>query len=140
MALQIRENAAQNNMLDSIDTTVGASGHFKIFSGSQPANCSAANPSGELANFHLPNPAWQAASAGQMVKSASSWQEDSAIGTGTAASFRIYSSQATMDGTTCQLQGSCGIGTGDLQFDNTSIASGQVVTVSTFTLIAGNDS
>lgn len=139
MALQLREADVQNNMLEAIATEVGATGHFKIFSGAQPANCSSANPSGELASFNLPGTAFNAASGGAMTKTGT-WQEDSATGTGTAASFRIYDNQSTMDGTTCQIQGSCGIGSGELQFDNTSIATGQVVTVSTFTLTAGNDS
>lgn len=45
---------------------------------------------------------------------------------------RIYAS----DGTTCHIQGTCGIGTGDLQLDNTSLATGQSVTITAFTLTA----
>jgi hypothetical protein len=38
----------------------------------------------------------------------------------------------------CKAQGSCGIGTGDLQLDNTNIAVGQTVTVTAFTLTDAN--
>ena len=53
---------------------------------------------------------------------------------GVALSFRIYAN----DGTTCHIQGTVGMGSGDLALDNTSIASGQTVTVVTFTLTDGN--
>ena len=42
-----------------------------------------------------------------------------------------------MDGTTCIVQGSSGIGSGDISFNGT-ITSGQTVTVSAFTLTDGN--
>jgi len=138
MALQLDDDRTQNPMLDAIDTAVGATGSLIVYSGAQPANCSSANPSGELVDITLPSPAFAGASGGAMAKSGT-WSA-SATGTGTAASFRIYNSTGTQDGTTCIMQGSCGIGSGELQFDNTSISSGQTVTVSTFTLTAGNDS
>jgi hypothetical protein len=140
MALQLREADVQNNMLNAIDTEIGTAGSFRIYSGAQPATCSTANSGTELAYFTLPNPAFNAAASGQMTKNGT-WQEDSALADGTAGHFRIYNNVTPGDGTsTTMMQGSCGIGTGDLQFDNTDIATGQVVTVSTFTLIAGNDS
>jgi hypothetical protein len=78
-----------------------------------------------------------AAASGQKAK-AGAWQDASADGTGTAGYFRIYNSQATKDGTTCFMQGSVGQGTGDLQVDNTSFATGQQFTITGFTLTDGN--
>jgi len=54
----------------------------------------------------------------------------SADAAGTAAHFRLYAS----DGTTCHLQGTVTAtgGGGDLTLDNTSIASAQVVTITSF--------
>jgi hypothetical protein len=68
------------------------------------------------------------AGSGQKTK-LGTWS-GTASGSGTAASWRIYDS----GGTVCGIQGN----TTDMTFDNTNIASGQTVTVSTFTLTAGN--
>lgn len=55
---------------------------------------------------------------------------------GTAGYFRIVDSA----GTTCHLQGTVTAtgGGGDMTIDNTSIASGQTVNVTSFTLTDGN--
>jgi hypothetical protein len=52
--------------------------------------------------------------------------------TGTAAHFRIKA------GATCHIQGTVGIGSGDLQVDNTSFAAGQSFTITSFTITAAN--
>jgi hypothetical protein len=56
----------------------------------------------------------------------------------TAGHFRLYNSVATMDGTTCFMQGSVGQGSGDLSLDNNVIANGQTVTINTFTINDNN--
>ena len=138
MAIQLRQTT-RSNRLDQIDTDIGATGLMRIYTGAQPTNCQTANSGTLLAEITLPNPAFQSASAGSMQKSASAWQDTSADGTGTAAHFRIYNSATPGDGTTTTiLQGSVGQGTGDLSLDNTSINSGQQVTITTFTLTDGN--
>jgi len=141
MALQINETLGQNAMLNAINTAVTSAGCMSIWTGSQPATCGQADGGSELAWWDFSGNAFAAASGGAMAKTGT-WQEDSAIADGTAGHFRIYNDThaARTESTDCVMQGSCGIGTGDLQFDNTSIATGQVVTVSTFTLTAGNDS
>ena len=139
MTVQLRETEVQNVRLDAIDTAVGVSGSCRIYTGAQPANPTSANSGTLLAHINLPNPAFAAASTGTMAKNGT-WQDTSADG-GTASTpghFRIYNSQATMDGTTCMLQGSCAIGSGDINFDGT-ITAGQSVTINTFTLTEGND-
>ena len=75
------------------------------------------------------------ASSGSKAKSGT-WEDTSADAAGTAAHFRIYAS----DGTTCHAQGTITAtgGGGDMTLDNTSIASGQVITITSFTLTAGN--
>ena len=139
MAVQLRETEVQNVRLDAIDTAIGVSGSLRVFTGAQPANCTLANSGTLLAHIVLPNPAMAVASAGTMAKSGT-WQDASADGgsTSTPGHFRIYNSQVTMDGTTCMLQGSCAIGSGDINFDGT-ITAGQSVTINTFTLTEGND-
>ena len=120
--------ACRNAALDAKETTIGTAAVLKIFSGAEPANCAAADPSGLLATLTLPSDWMNAASAGAKTK-LGTWSA-AASGTGTAASWRIYAS----DGTTCHVQGSMS----DMVLDNNSIASGQVVSVNTFTISAGN--
>jgi hypothetical protein len=125
--------AVRNARLDAIETAIGTSPILKIRTGAQPADCATADAGTVLATLTLPSDWAAAASSGAKAKSGT-WQDTSADNTGTAAHFRLYAS----DGTTCHLQGSVGIGTGDLQVDNTSFASGQSFTITAFTLTDGN--
>ena len=134
MTLQISV-AVRNAMLDTIESTIGTSAVLKIRSGAQPANCAAADSGDVLATLTLPSDWMAAANAGAKALSGT-WQDTSADATGTAAHFRVYAS----DGTTCHMQGSITAtgGGGDMTIDNTSIAAGQSITISSFTLTAGN--
>lgn len=82
----------------------------------------------------LPADYLAAASAGSKAKTGT-WSGTGAAA-GSAAHFRIVDSA----GTTCHMQGTVTAtgGGGDLTLDNVSIAIGQVVTVSTFTISRGN--
>ena len=88
-----------------------------------------------LAEMTLPSDWMAAASSGSKALSGT-WQDASANATGTAGHFRLYDS----GGTTCHAQGTVTAtgGGGDLTLDNTSIASGQSVTITSFTITAGN--
>lgn len=138
MAIQLNV-ATRNARLDTIESTNGTSCSLEIRSGSVPANCAAASAGTVLATINLPTDWMAAASSGSKALSGT-WQDASADATGTAAHFRIYNSQATKDGTTCFMQGTVTItgGGGDMTVDNTSFASGQQFTVTTFTLTDGN--
>lgn len=127
--------AVRNAQLDAVETTVGTSAIMEIRTGSAPANCAASRTGTVLATFSLPSDWMAAASSGSKAKSGT-WQDTSADATGTAGYFTIYAS----DGTTVGAQGTVTAtgGGGDMTVDNTSIASGQQVTISTFTLSAGN--
>jgi hypothetical protein len=122
----------RTNQVGQIQTTISTSGTLKIFSGAEPANCAAADPSGLLATITLPASFLTSASGATTI--AGSWTV-AASGTGTAASFRMYDGSAT-----CHVQGNVTAtgGGGDLTLDNTSISSGQTVTVTTCTITAGN--
>lgn len=117
----------RNNQVSQIQTTIGASGTLKIFSGAEPANCAAADPTGLLATIVLP--ATFLTSSGGVTTISGSWTV-AASATGTAATFRMYDGSAT-----CHVQGNT---TTDLVLNNTSITSGQTVTVTSFTVTAGN--
>lgn len=120
--------AVRNAKLDAVETQIGGTAVLKIFSGAEPANCAAADPAGLLVTITLPADWMNAASTGTKTK-LGTWSA-AASGTGTAASWRVYDS----GGTVCGIQGNMT----DMTLDNTSIASGQTVTVNTFTITAGN--
>jgi hypothetical protein len=122
----------RNARADAIEAEIGTSAKLLIFSGAQPANCAAADPAGLLCTIDLPSD-WMAAASSGAVAKTGTWS-GTASGTGTAASWRIKDNA----GTTCHMQGSCGEGSGDMSLDNTDIASGQTVTVSSFTWTDGN--
>lgn len=123
-------DAAVNAMVDQLD---GAAGTFKVFSGTLPAECADANPSGELVSITLPAPAFGASGAGdagQRAAAKTAWSTGTAGAAGDAACFRIHT-----NGGTCIAQGTAGNSgdTPDLEFDNKTIASGATITISTFT-------
>lgn len=135
MAIQL-DVATRNAMLNAIETTNSTTCAMRIYSGTPPADCSSANSGTLLADFNLPDDWLADASSGSKAK-AGTWQEASADGAGTAGHFRIYNNRTTKDGTTCFMQGTC-TGGGDMTLDNYVIAATQVITITSFTLTAGN--
>lgn len=134
MALQL-SITARNARLDAIETTIGTAPILTIRTGTAPADCATANSGTVLATLTLPSDWMANAASGSKAKSGT-WQDASADNAGTAAHFRIHDST----GTTCHLQGTVTAtgGGGDLTLDNTSIAAGQTVTITSFTLTDGN--
>ncbi len=134
MAIQY-STTVRNAQLDALETAIGTAAVLKIRTGAAPANVATADSGTVLATMTLPSDWLAAASSGSKAKSGT-WSDASADATGTAAHFRIYAS----DGTTAHIQGTVTAtgGGGDLTLDNTSIASGQAVTISSFTITAGN--
>ena len=134
MALQYSV-AVRNAQLDAVESTTGTAAILRIYSGAAPANCAAAASGTLLAEMTLPSDWMAAASSGNKALSGT-WQDASANATGTAGHFRLLDS----GGTTCHAQGTVTAtgGGGDLTLDNTSIASGQSVTIASFTITAGN--
>lgn len=124
--------AARNAAIDAIETAIGTAPTLEIRSGSVPANCAAADSGTLLASMTLPSD-WLAAASSGSKTLLGTWQDASADATGTAGHFRIKVSS------TCHIQGTVTAtgGGGDLTLDNVSIASGQQVTITSFTLTAG---
>jgi hypothetical protein len=136
MAIQL-DVASRNARLDTIESTAGNSCTLEIRTGAQPANCAAASTGTVLVTIDLPADWMNAASAGAKTYIAT-WQDASADASGVGGHFRIYNDQTTKDGTTCFMQGSCGEAAEDLVLDNSTIAAGQQVTITQFTLTDGN--
>ncbi len=133
MAFQF-STTARNAALDAIETAIGTSAVLKIRSGAAPADCGTADSGTVLATLTLPSD-WLAAASGGSKSKSGTWEDASADATGTAGHFRIYAT----DGTTCHMQGTITAtgGGGDMTLDNTSIASAQQVTITSFTISAG---
>jgi hypothetical protein len=134
MALQL-STTVRNARLDTIESTIGTAPILEIRSGAAPANCAAADSGTLLASMTLPSDWMAAAASGSKAKSGT-WQDTSANATGTAGHFRVKDST----GTTCHIQGTItGTGGGgDMELDNVSIASGQAVSIASFTLTDAN--
>lgn len=134
MAFQLSV-AERNARLDQFETTAGTSAVLIINSGSPPASCATAESGTRLVTMTLPSD-WMAAASGGTKAKSGTWQDTSADATGTAGYFRILDSSAT----TCHAQGTVTAtgGGGDMTLDNTSIASGQNVTITSFILTDGN--
>lgn len=127
--------AVRNARLDAVETTIGTTPVLKIFEGSIPANCAAADAGTVLASMTLPSDWLAAASSGAKALSGT-WSDASANASGTAQYYRIYAS----DGTTCHEQGTItatGDG-GDVTVASTTIVATQAITVTSKTQTDGN--
>jgi hypothetical protein len=124
----------RNARLDAIETLIGGTAKLSLRTGAPPADCAAGDSGDLLIQITLPADYWNAAASGSKTK-LGTWQ-GVATGPGVAAHFRLYAN----DGVTCHMQGTVsltGIG-GDLEVDNTNIAVGQTVTITTFTITDAN--
>ncbi len=133
MAFQLSPGA-RNGTLQSLETTVGANPILTIATGATPTECQSANTGNIVATMILPTE-WLAVPSGGVIQLSGNWQDLSADASGTAGYFRIHQS----DGTVCHMQGTItasGAG-GDMQLDNTNIAIGQQITITTFSITAG---
>ncbi len=122
----------RNAMLDSIESTTGASAKLMFFTGAQPANCAAADSGTLIATMTLPSDWMNAASAG--TKTLLGTWSVVASASGTAAHYRIKDNA----GTTCHEQGSVGTSGTDIVLDNNVINAGQTITITAKTITAGN--
>ena len=119
----------RNAQLNSYNTNLGSSATLKVFSGTEPANCAAADPSGLLCTITLPASPFGTASAGAITLSGT-WS-GTATATGTPASFRIYDSSSN-----CAMQGAI---SADMTLTPSTITSiGQAVQITTYTVTQGN--
>lgn len=125
----------RNARLDAIETAVGTSAVLKIRTGAPPTNISDSDSGTVLATLSLPSD-WMAAASGGAKALSGTWSDAAADADGTAGHFRIYAS----NGTTQHIQGTVTAsgGGGDMIINNTSITTGGVVSVTSFTLTDGN--
>jgi hypothetical protein len=132
MAIQLSVTV-RNARLDAIETAVGTSALLRVFSGSPPANCAAADSGTLIAEMSLPS-SWMADAASGAKAIAGTWQDLSCNNAGTVGHFRIYNTA----GSTCHLQGTAGTSGTDMIVDTAAPTAGQSFTVSSFTLTDAN--
>lgn len=134
MAIKL-STTVRNARLNAIETAVGVDAKLKIFDGTLPANCAAADDGTALAILTLPTD-WMAAAGSGAKAKLGTWSDASADASGNAAYFRLYAT----DGTTCHMQGTITAtgGGGDLTLDTIAIILLQTVTITAFTLTDGN--
>jgi hypothetical protein len=125
----------KNGMLDALETAIGTGAVLKLRTGAAPSAITDADSGTVVATLTLPSD-WMAAASGGTKAKAGTWSDASADASGTVAHFRIYAS----DGTTQHIQGTVSItgAGGDLTLDNDVVAAAQAVTITSFTLTAGN--
>lgn len=118
-------NKACDAIVDEID--VGGAGTLAIRTGSQPTNVGDADTGTLLGTLTFSATAFGSSSSG--TSTAASITSATAGNSGTAAHFRIKSG-----GGSIHSDGTCGQGTGDLSFDNSTIVSGGTIACSSFTV------
>ena len=131
--------AVRNARLDAIESTIGAAPKLRFYSGAQPASCAAARTGTLLAELTLPSD-WMAQAAAGSKAFAGGWSGAGAAAAGAGTNIGHF---AIMDaaGTTCHQQGKVGAtgdGTADMTVDILSLAQGQAISVTAFTLTDGN--
>lgn len=118
-------NKACDAIVDEIDAGAGA-GTIAIRTGSQPTNVGDADTGTLLGTLTFSDPAFGSASSGS--SSANSILSDTnADASGVAGHFRIRDSDSAIHS-----DGTCGQGSGDLSFDNSTIVAGGTIAISSF--------
>ncbi len=120
-------NAGVNAAINLVDAG-GGPGFIQIRTSTQPTNVGDADTGTLLATLPLSATAFGAASTG--TKTANTITSDTnADASGTATQFRMkdFSNVVIADGT-------CGLGSGDLSFDNNVIVAGGTVAITSFSI------
>lgn len=122
-------NTLRDNMVGQYETTVGTAPYIKVFTGAQPAACDSATSGTLLCDIPLASDWFTSSAVGTATLAATG--TGTAAAAGTAAHYRLYNTGTTI----CHEQGSVTTsgGGGDLTLNNTNIASGQVVTITSWT-------
>ena len=126
--------AVRNAQLDALNTQIGASARLRIYSGTRPANANTAITTQTMLVELTCNATAFAAAASGGVLPANAISNGTAAATGTASFFRLWQS----NGTTAIMDGDVAASGADLNLNNTSIATGQTVSVTAFTITDGD--
>jgi hypothetical protein len=126
------DTTLRNAWLDLIESSAGTAAVLQFRSGTQPANCGAADSGTLIAELTLPSDWMNAASGGSKTK-LGTWSV-AAASPGTIGHYRLKNSGKT----TTYTQGACSGtgGGGDCEVDNPTVTAGQTITVTAWTWTA----
>lgn len=120
-------NKACDAVVDDIDAGAGA-GTIAIRTGSQPTAVNDADTGTLLGTLTFSDPAFGAASTGVATASAIT-SDTNADNSGTAEHFRMKDSDGNIHS-----DGTCGMMSGDLNFDNNVIVAGGTIAITSMTV------
>lgn len=129
MALKYSITAC-NAQLDALSALIGTSARLRIYSGTRPDSVADPITGTLLAELTCNASAFAAAASGGVLTASAITSDASANATDIATHYRLFKS----DGTTAVIDGDVAMSGADLILDNTSIATGQTVGVSSFTI------
>ena len=137
MALNLKYSAAlKNAQQNAITTTLGASALLNIYSGTQPANPDTAITSQVLLATLTCNATFAPAASGGVLTLNAIANGTGTAGAGAGTTATWY--RLTTSGSTAHIDGTVGISVADLNLNNTSIATGQTVSVTSATYTNAN--
>ena len=128
------DTATRNAEMDAVTARVGTSARLRVYSGTRPANPGTAITSQTMLVELTCNASAFAPAASGGVLTANAISNGTAAATGTASWFRLFQS----NGTTAIVDGDVGTSGSDLNLNNTSIATSQTVSVTSFAITEGN--
>jgi len=134
MATNLKDTV-RATMMGAIPTSCGASSHLMIYSGSAPSKT--ASPTGTSAiTAGIALSSTMGTVAGGVLTLSGTPLNGTATASITPGYYRVIDG-STDDGTHTQIQGSCAVGSGDINFSST-ISSGGTVTISSLTWTEGD--
>jgi len=134
MATNLKDTT-RATMMGAIPTSCGASSHLMIYSGTAPSKTAAPTGTSAITGGIPLNSTMGTVSVGTLTLSGTPLSA-TATASNTPGYYRVIDG-STDDGTHTQIQGSCGVGTGDINFSST-ISSGGTITISSLTWTEGN--
>ena len=127
------KDSIRTTMVGAISTSITSTSRILIYTGSAPSKT--ATPTGTPLVTLTPSATFGTSSVG--VLTAGTITGANAVASGTPGYYRIIDG-TTDDGTHTQVQGSCGVSSGDISFPST-IASGGAVGISSLTYTEGDN-
>lgn len=132
MAVQLK-TSIRNTIADALGNAVGTGAVLDIRSGAAPG-IGTTNSGTLLATLTMNGTDAFGAAASGVATAGAITSDSSADATGTPGHFNLFDDASR---TNCLAQGTCAVGSGDINF-NATISLGGTVSISSFTITAGN--
>jgi hypothetical protein len=133
MATNLKDTT-RATMMAAIVSAMTSTSRIKVYTGSQPSKT--ASPTGTLLATLTPSATYGTVSGGVLTANAITSDTNSAA-SGTPGYYRMVDG-TTDDGTHTQVQGSAGVGSGDINFSST-IAAGGTTAITSLVHTEGNN-